>query len=40
MKILFVSPVGAMFEGAEVSIVNNKKWLVQQGHEVYNAIPG
>ena len=39
MKILFVSPVGAMFSGAEVSIVNLMKLLVQQGHEVYNAIP-
>ena len=34
MKILFVSPVGAMFSGAEVSIVNLMKLLVQQGHEV------
>ncbi len=39
MKILFVSPVGAMFSGAEVSIVNLMKLLVQQGHEVYNVIP-
>ncbi|VTT24898.1 glycosyltransferase family 4 protein [Streptococcus gordonii] len=39
MKILFVSPVGAMFSGAEVSIVNLMKLLVQQGHEVYNIIP-
>ena len=39
MKILFVSPVGAMFSGAEVSIVNSMKLLVQQGHEVYNVIP-
>jgi len=29
MKILFVSPVGAMFSGAEVSIVNLMKLLVQ-----------
>jgi len=28
-----------MFSGAEVSIVNLMKLLVQQGHEVYNAIP-
>lgn len=39
MKILFVSPIGAMFSGAEVSIVNLMKLLVQQGHEVYNVIP-
>ena len=39
MKILFVSPVGAMFSGAEVAIVNLMKLLVQQGHEVYNVIP-
>ena len=39
MKILFVSPVGAMFSGAEVSIVNLMKLLVQEGHEVYNVIP-
>lgn len=39
MKILFVSPVGAMFSGAEVSIVNLMKLLVQKGHEVYNVIP-
>lgn len=39
MKILFVSPVGAMFSGAEVSIVNLMKLLVQQGHKVYNVIP-
>ena len=39
MKILFVSPVGAMFSGAEVSIVNLMKLLLQQGHEVYNVIP-
>ena len=38
MKILFVSPVGAMFSGAEVSIVNLMKLLVQKGHEVYNVI--
>ena len=39
MKILFLSPVGAMFSGAEVSIVNLMKLLVQEGHEVYNVIP-
>ena len=39
MKILFVSPIGAIFSGAEVSIVNLMKLLVQQGHEVYNVIP-
>ena len=39
MKILFVSPVGAMFSGAEVSIVNLMKLLVREGHEVYNVIP-
>lgn len=39
MKILFVSPVGAMFSGAEVSIVNLMKLLVQKGHEVFNVIP-
>ena len=39
MKILFVSPIGAMFSGAEVSIVNLMKLLVQKGHEVYNVIP-
>ena len=39
MKILFVSPIGARFSGAEVSIVNLMKLLVQQGHEVYNVIP-
>ena len=39
MKILFVSPVGAMFSGAEVSILNLMKLLVQEGHEVYNVIP-
>ena len=39
MKILFVSPVGAMFSGAEVAIVNLMKLLVQEGHEVYNVIP-
>ena len=39
MKILFVSPVGAMFSGAEVSILNLMKLLVKQGHEVYNVIP-
>lgn len=39
MKIIFLSPVGAMFSGAEVSIVNLMKLLVQEGHEVYNVIP-
>ena len=39
MKILFLSPVGAMFSGAEVSIVNLMKLLIQEGHEVYNVIP-
>lgn len=39
MKILFVSPTGAFFSGAEVAIVNLMTYLVQQGHEVYNVIP-
>lgn len=39
MKILFVSPVGALFSGAEVAIVNLMKFLSQQGYEIYNVIP-
>lgn len=39
MKILFVSPVGALFSGAEVSIVNLMKFLTQKGYEIHNVIP-
>lgn len=39
MKILFVSPVGALFSGAEIAIVNLMQFLSQQGHEIYNVIP-
>ena len=39
MKILFVSPVGALFSGAEVAIVNLMRHLSSNGHEIYNVIP-
>lgn len=39
MKILFVSPVGALFSGAEVSITNLMVYLSQMGHTVFNVIP-
>lgn len=39
MKILFVSPTGAFFSGAEVAIVNLMIYLSQHGHEIYNIIP-
>ncbi|HFU3812126.1 TPA: glycosyltransferase, partial [Streptococcus suis] len=39
MKILFVSPVGALFSGAEVAIVNLMRYLSSNGHEIYNVIP-
>lgn len=39
MKILFVSPVGALFSGAEVAIVNLMVHLAKNGHYVFNVIP-
>lgn len=39
MKILFISPVGALFSGAEISIVHLMSHLVKQGYEVHNVIP-
>ncbi|MBO4126427.1 glycosyltransferase family 4 protein [Streptococcus suis] len=39
MKILFVSPVGALFSGAEVAIVNLMTYLAQNGYQVFNVIP-
>lgn len=39
MKILFVSPVGALFSGAEVAIVNLMVHLARNGHQVFNVIP-
>lgn len=39
MRILFVSPVGALFSGAEVSILNLMEYLSKSGHQVYNVIP-
>ncbi|MGT2755634.1 glycosyltransferase family 4 protein [Streptococcus ovuberis] len=39
MKILFVSPVGAFFSGAEVAITNLMAYLASRGHRVYNVIP-
>lgn len=39
MRILFVSPVGAFFSGAEVSILNLMSYLSQQGHTIINVCP-
>lgn len=39
MRILFVSPTGSFFSGAEVSIVNLMTYLSQQGHTIFNVIP-
>ncbi|MGO0057074.1 glycosyltransferase family 4 protein [Streptococcus suis] len=39
MKILFVSPVGALFSGAEVAIVHLMRYLSSCGHEVFNVFP-
>lgn len=38
-KVLFVSPVGAFFSGAEVAIANLMAHLVDKGYHVYNVIP-
>jgi glycosyltransferase involved in cell wall biosynthesis len=38
-KILFVSPTGTFDNGAEISIFNLMKYLVGQGHQVYNIAP-
>ncbi|MCB5109168.1 glycosyltransferase [Streptococcus mutans] len=39
MKILFISPVGAFFSGAEVAIGNLMVYLGSQGYQIYNVIP-
>lgn len=39
MKVLFISPVGAFFSGAEVAIGNLMVYLGSQGHQIYNVIP-
>lgn len=39
MKILFISPIGALFSGAEVATGNLMTYLQAQGHQVYNVIP-
>ncbi|WP_449460632.1 glycosyltransferase family 4 protein [Streptococcus suis] len=39
MRILFISPVGALFSGAEVSILNLMEYLSKNGHHIYNVIP-
>lgn len=38
MRVLFVSPVGSFFSGAEVAIANVMARLVAEGHQVYNVI--
>ena len=38
-KILFLSPTGTMDNGAEISIFNLMKYLVEQGYEVVNIAP-
>lgn len=39
MRVLFISPVGAFFSGAEVAAGNLMRYLQMQGHQVYNVIP-
>lgn len=39
MKILFISPIGAFFSGAEVATGNLMSYMQSQGHQVYNVIP-
>ncbi|MGQ7362763.1 glycosyltransferase family 4 protein [Streptococcus suis] len=36
---MFVSPIGALFSGAEISILNLMEYLSKNGHKVYNVIP-
>jgi glycosyltransferase involved in cell wall biosynthesis len=38
-NILFVSPTGTFDNGAEISIFNLMKYLVQQGYNIYNIAP-
>ncbi len=39
MKLLFISPVGAFFSGAEVAISQLMLALQQRGHDIINVIP-
>lgn len=39
MRILFISPVGALFSGAEVATTNLMRYLQTEGHDIYNVIP-
>ena len=37
--ILFISPTGTLDNGAEISIVNLMKFLVEKGYRVLNVFP-